>query len=124
MLSTILWKLLFIALGIAVIIAIIVIYFYKTSQSIKYERRITDFALSSVSDSELSLFDRLTKWLGKLVHNLGSAFAKLKIFKKSIKKYEKYKSINPQYIASDYLGIKLLVALILMILNIITKLLL
>lgn len=123
MLSSILGKLIFIALGVAAIVVIIVSYFYKTSQSIKYEKRITDFALSSVSDSELSLFDRLFNQFWKIIHNFGLALTNLKFFQKLSQKYEKYIPLeNNKVIASDYLSLKIITALFLMILNIISSL--
>ena len=105
-----------------IVLIVIIIYLFKTSKSIKYERRIGDFALSSINDTELSFFDRVDNLIWSLIRKTGLILKKSTVLKKYATKYEKhitYEDRNKRK-ATDFLAIKFLLGFFLVILNVIT----
>ncbi len=117
----IIWKILIIPLIIGMVLLTAFIYVYETSKSIKFERRITDFAITSAYDSELSLFERLATWLYNIVNKLAKRLKKKNYFPNLALKYEKYLEYDSKFSPYDCISIKLLVAFFLCFINIITS---
>ena len=91
-------------------------------KSIKFEKRITDFALSSSLDVELSLFARFNLWLENIIKGLSKFLKKHNLFINFSSKYEKYLPYKSKYNQMDCISIKILTAIFLTIINILTSL--
>lgn len=111
--------LVFQAIALFVLIGIIM-YLFKTSKSIKYEKRIGDFSLSSINDTELSFFDRVNSFIWAIIHKFGNILCKSKILNKYSKRYDKHITFDERNKKSskDYLAIKFLLAFLLVFLNV------
>ncbi len=93
------------------------LYLKNTINSIKAEKRITRYSLSSKEDHELSLFERLNNFGTKFIHNFGLKLIKLKILKKYSHKYDKYLNSKNKTTTADYLAIKFFIGLLLLFLT-------
>lgn len=100
----------------------VVIYLLRMSKSIKYEKRISDFALSSINDSELSLFDRVDNLIWNIIHKTGRILTKSNALKNYAAKYDKHISVEEKRNknSADYLAIKFLLGFFIVFLNIVT----
>lgn len=114
-------KLIVISAIITIVLFLAIVYVYQTTRAIKNEKRITLFALSSVSDHELSFFEQLSKISNNFISYFGKKLVKIPSLKKSSLKYEMYINYNDKNKkASDYVAIKFIVALVLVLLNIVS----
>lgn len=118
----VIWEILVFQIITIFILIGIMIYLLKTSKSIKYEKRIGDFSLSSINDTELSFFDRVDALLWSLIHKTGKLLCKSQILDKYAKKFDKHISYDERNKKSgkDYVAIKFLLGLFLVLLNILT----
>ena len=107
---------------ISLVLFMILYYFLFTSKSIKEEKRISKYALTSKNDRELSFFDSLNTMIWNFIHKTGKMLTKGKTMKKVAKYYEKYTEDDDTLISSDCIVIKLLLAFLFMILSILTPL--
>ena len=118
----IIWEVFILQIIMIIVLSAIVIYLLKTSKSIKYEKRISNFALSSINDTELSFFDRVDNLLWSLIHKTGIILTKINYFKQKSLTYDKHISYEDRNkkSGSDYLAMKFLLGLFLVFLNAIT----
>lgn len=115
------WKVIIIPVIIVLVLFFAYIYIRETTKSIRFEKRITDFALLSTNDSEMSLFARISLGLEKIIKFISNFLKRHKIFLNKAAKYEKYIYYKNKFAAIDYISIKILSALFLTSLNIITS---
>lgn len=120
--DNVIWEVLVIQIITIIVLIGIMLYLFRTSKSIKYEKRIGDFSLSSVNDTELSFFDRVDNILWKLIHKSGDILTKSQVLNKYAHKYDKHITYEERKKKSgkDYLAIKFLLGIFLVILNIFT----
>ncbi len=118
----IIWEVFILQIIMIIVLSAIVIYLLKTSKSIKYEKRISNFALSSINDTELSFFDRVDNLLWSLIHKTGIILTKINYFKQKSLTYDKHISYEDRNkkSGSDYLAMKFLLGIFLVFLNAIT----
>ncbi len=115
-------KLIFIPIIIGLVFLCAFLYVNETTKSIKFEKRITDFALSSSLDVELSLFARFNLWLENIIKGLSKFLKKHNLFINFSSKYEKYLPYKSKYNQMDCISIKILTAIFLTMINILTGL--
>ncbi|HIR74805.1 TPA: type II secretion system F family protein [Candidatus Ventrenecus avicola] len=116
------WQI-YITQGIVILILIfLIIYLIRQRRVITLEKRFEKFALISIHDYEKSFFDIIVEFFWGVVHRLGLFLKKSVFLKKYSLRYEKhikYENRNT-YTGMDYIAIKFLVGLLVMILYVIT----
>ena len=80
---SIIWKIIIIPVIIVLVLLCAYIYIRETTKSIRFEKRITDFALLSANDSELSLFARISLGLEKIIKFISDFLKRHKLFLKN-----------------------------------------
>ncbi len=95
----------------------------KVTEAIKLERRFEPFSLLPNSIVVPSIFDQIATKLWQIVHGLSKFLAHINIINKISKKYEKYISFEDKDYKKgiDYISIKLLLGLILVISSLIAN---
>jgi len=95
------------------LLLIVVIFLRATASSVKYEKRISRFALISRTDDEMSLFDSFFGRLWNFIHSFSNLLRKNIIFRNIGKGYEKhipYEKSNYKH-GTDFLAIKFLLGI-------------
>ena len=100
----------------------VAIYLLRLSKSLRLEKRLSSFAITSVKDHEISFFDQIGYILWKIVRFTSKLFKKTEILRKYALKYEKYISFEDRALKDGiyYVTIKFLLSFLIFILGIIT----
>ena len=107
--------LIFIPVGVA-------IYLIRLSKSLTLEKRLADFAITSVKDNDVSFFDRLSFYVWKFIHLIAKFCKHSVLLRKYGLKYERFIPSNERNKKEglDYVAIKILFCLVFLLLGIIT----
>lgn len=107
--------LLFIPVGVA-------IYLIRLSRSLSLEKRLADFAITSVKDHDVSFFDKMGFYVWKFIHFVARVCKHSTVLRKYGGKYERFISSTEQNKKEglDYVAIKILLSLVVLLLGIIT----
>ena len=107
--------LIFIPVGVA-------IYLIRLSKSLSLEKRLADFAITSVKDNDVSFFDRLNFYVWKFIHLIAKVCKHSVLLRKYGLKYERFIPSNERNKKEglDYVAIKILFCLVVLLLGIIT----
>ncbi len=113
----------FVVQVISIIVLVgIIIYLLKSQIALKREKRLGKFAIYSVVDTETSYFDKIEKFIWKLIHKLGNILNKSAVLKTYASKYEKYITYDERDFKSgiDYIAMKFLISFALVALSVFT----
>ncbi len=104
-------------LQIIIILAIIGVinYLLRLYRTLKLEKRISNFAISSNQDIELSLFDKLTQYINNIIKKISKSISKSSFLTSYSENYQKYQSNPNSKNAIDYISIKILLSIIMLI---------
>lgn len=99
-----------------------VIYVLRLSRSMRLEKRLASFALTSSKDQEISFFDELLVYVWKFIHILTKIFKKSVVLRNYGRRYEKYIAYldRNKKDGIDYVSIKFFIAFIVFILGVIS----
>ena len=103
--------LIFIPVGVA-------IYLIRLSKSLSLEKRLADFAITSVKDNDVSFFDRLNFYVWKFIHLIAKVCKHSVLLRKYGLKYERFIPSNERNKKEglDYVAIKILFCLVVLLL--------
>lgn len=110
---------------LAITLLVIAVFLMKLTVASSYERRIRKYTIDNVLDSSASYFDRINYLYLKIRSALSKELKKIKIFDTYSLKYEKYTDktkIIPEE-AMDYISLKILSGLTLLIVAVISDVL-
>ena len=99
-----------------------VIYVLRLSRSMRLEKRLASFALTSSKDQEISFFDELLVYVWKFIHILTKIFKKSVVLRNYGRRYEKYIAYldRNKKDGIDYVSIKFFIAFIVFVLGVIS----
>ena len=108
---------------VIIILLILIVYLIRQKRIISLEKRFEKFALISVNDYEKSFFDILYDTFWKLIHRLSKWLKKSTFLTNYSKRYDKHIRYENRFdfTGMDYVSIKLLVGILLILLNIVTS---
>ena len=108
---------------VIIILLILIVYLIRQKRIISLEKRFEKFALISVHDYEKSFFDILYDTFWKLIHRLSKRLKKSVFLTNYSKRYDKHIRYENRFnfTGMDYVSIKLLVGILLILLNIVTS---
>ena len=108
---------------VIIILLILIVYLIRQKRIISLEKRFEKFALISVNDYEKSFFDILYDTFWKLIHRLSKWLKKSAFLTNYSKRYDKHIRYENRFnfTGMDYVSIKLLVGILLILLNIVTS---
>ena len=89
------------------IVIIVLAFIFKLNRIIRYEKRISKFALSNKSAKEASYLDRFTEFCHKIIVSIAMLIEKSKYVSKLTKRYTKYDLFNGFKYNSEYLVVRL-----------------
>ncbi len=100
----------------------VIIYLFRLSKSLRLEKRISCFAITSFRDQEVSFFDQMLCYFWIVVRKCSLFLKKSQVLRKYGERYEKYIpfSYRDKKTGIDYVTIKFLFSLFVLILGIIT----
>ena len=100
----------------------VVIYLFRLSKSLRLEKRLSSFAITSIYDQEVSFFDQLLYYFWIVVRKGSVLLKKSAVLRKYGEKYEKYIpfSYRDKKSGIDYVTIKFLFSLFVLLLGLIT----
>ena len=106
-----------------VIVEIIICYIIKLQFSYKSERRISEYSISPKEKYNLPWLDRFKFYLNNLIKKLSKMLNKSEVIKKYSRRYNKYINYDEKTHKKpiDYISIKLLFGLFLLILYLISS---
>lgn len=104
------------------ILLIIIFKLLRVTKSIKYEKRIGKYSLSPLKEIDKSFFDKVNEITWKFIKNISSVLNKSAVFKKYGDTFEKHITYEDKthIEGTDYVSIKFLCGIILVMLNFIT----
>lgn len=109
--------------AILILVPIVVaIYLIRLSKTLTLEKRLADFAITSVHDDEVSFFDKAGDCIWRIIHRMSRLFKKSVFLRNYGAKYDKfipYEQRN-QKDGIDFVTIKILLVLLTLCLGIIT----
>lgn len=107
--------LIFIPVGVAV-------YLIRLSKSLTLEKRLADFAITSVKDHDISFFDKFGFYVGKFVRLVAKGCKRSVLLRKYGLKYERFIPIDARNNKDGtyYVAIKILFSFVVLLLGIIT----
>src|SRR5699024_7490575 len=96
----------------------VVIYLFRLSKSLRLEKRLSSFAITSIYDQEVSFFDQLLYYFWIVVRKGSVLLKKSAVLRKYGEKYEKYIpfSYRDKKSGIDYVTIKFLFSLFVLLL--------
>ena len=106
-------EILFIQIITIFILAMVIIKLLKMKKSLKYVKRVGTFGIDSITDNDISVFDKLNHIVFEIIKSISKLLTRLKIWNKSSKRFEKYisseklKKIKP----IDFISLKFLIAI-------------
>ncbi|MDE5539247.1 MAG: type II secretion system F family protein, partial [Bacilli bacterium] len=111
-------------LQIMIILVILGVIFYllRLSNTLKLEKRIAKFSISSVKDEELSLFEKLNCYIWKIIKGLVKLLNKSQVIGKYAEKYNKFIAFEDKNkkCGMDYIAMKFLLGVGIILLSLVT----
>ena len=100
----------------------VVLYLLRLSKTLRLEKRLASFAITSTKDYELSFFDQFGVYLWNVVRFLSKLLKKSTVLKKYGEKYERYIPFEERTRKDgiDYVTIKFLLSFVVFILGMVT----
>ncbi len=101
---------------------VVAIYLLRLSKTLSLERRLANFAITSVKDHEVSFFDKMGYYVWRVVRKLSMLFKHSVVLRRYAEKYERYipSSERNNKEGIDYITIKFLLSFIVLLLGIVT----
>ena len=101
---------------------IVAIYLLRLSKTLSLERRLANFAITSVKDYEVSFFDKIGDVFWKIVRKLSKLFKHFVVLRRYALKYDKYipSSKRNKREGIDYITVKFLLSFLVLLLGLIT----
>ncbi len=109
---------------IAIVVGTILLYrFLKYRRSIKFEKRLSKYSVEAVYDRRPSVFDSLSRQYNDMITRVSNVLRKSGLMSKASKKYEKYIPLykNLYKEPMDFMSVKVLAALLLVVIAIFAK---
>ena len=118
----IIWEVLIVQIISIVILLFLIVFFLRLSTSMRFEKRISKFALTSIKDNEKSYFDRMYDLMWRIIRANSNILKHSIVLSNFGKRYEKHITYDEKEFKDgiDYVSMKFLLAFIFTILNIIT----
>lgn len=109
---------------VGIILGIILILIIRQFQAIQLEKKFEVFSLVSNNSNEKSVFDSLMILSWKVIYRVSSLLKRSVVISNFAKRYERHITVEQRDTKSgvDYISVKLLIGLSLLILNLITAL--
>ncbi len=102
---------------------VVAIYLLRLSRSLSLEKRLADFAITSIKDDDVSFFDKMTYYFWKLVLLMSKFLKKSEVLRKYGEKYEKFIPFEARDKKEgiNYVAIKFMLSFLVFILGMITQ---
>ena len=112
----------FLQLLIILVPVVVVIYLLRLSKTLRLEKRLSSFAITSNKDYEVSFFDKAGFYVWKLIRFTSKLLKKSTVLRKYAEKYEKFIPYEQRSKKEgmDYVTIKFGCAFVVFILGIVT----
>ncbi len=116
------WQILITQSIVIIALLILIVYLFRQKRIIRLEHRFEKYALLSVHDHEKSFFEGVSEVLWTWIHQFAKILKKSSFLKKYSLKYEKHIKYEDKDSMSgmDYIAIKFLIGISLILLNILT----
>ena len=103
-------------------LSIVLIYVIKTRHNISLERKFNKYTIQRLEVRELSIFDKINKFIGKIIKQVSTIIERFKILKKYASTYEKHISYEDLDVrrSIDYISVKILLGFITLVFYLIT----
>ncbi len=100
----------------------VAIYLFRLSRTLRLEKRLADFAITSVKEDEVSFFDKIGGYSWKIIRKLSKLLKKSAVLRKYGEKYDKFILFDKRDLKEgiDYVTIKFLLSFLVFFLGVIS----
>ena len=100
----------------------VILYLLRLSKTLRLEKRLADFAITSSLDHEVSFFDQLLYYVEKVVNKISKWLKKSVVLRRYGEKYEKYIPFEKRDKKEGiyYVTVKFLLSFVLLLLGVVT----